>query len=82
MLLVLLSDNSMHLPRSHQNNIFPINGFVSSELIMGYIILPVENLEVSRPDISLRPIDKFPALRVLQGEDIKNEVEIVHTPAH
>ena len=41
----------------------------------------VANLEVYRPDGSPRPIEDNPALRALQGEVIKNQEEIVRTPA-
>jgi PAS domain S-box-containing protein len=39
------------------------------------------NLELYRPDGSPRPIEENPALRALQGEVIKNQEEIVRTPA-
>lgn len=39
------------------------------------------SLEVYRPDGSTRPIEESPPLRALQGEVIKNEEEIIRTPA-
>ncbi len=38
------------------------------------------SLEVLRPDGSPRPMDETPPLRALQGEIVKNEVEIVRVP--
>jgi PAS domain S-box-containing protein len=47
--------------------------------------IDVENLaktsEVFRPDGSLRPIEEAPPLRALKGEVLKNQEEIVKTPA-
>lgn len=39
-----------------------------------------KDLEIRYPDGSLRPIEKSPALRALQGEVVKNEEEIVRVP--
>ena len=38
-------------------------------------------LEVYRPDGTIRPIEEAPALRALQGEVVKNQEEIIRTPA-
>ena len=40
------------------------------------------NLEVHRPDGSLRPVDEAPPLRALLGEIVKNQVEIVRMPVN
>ncbi|MCX6690525.1 MAG: PAS domain S-box protein [Methanoregula sp.] len=40
-----------------------------------------KSLEVLRPDGSLRPVDEAPPLRALTGEVVKNQEEIVRTPA-
>jgi PAS domain S-box-containing protein len=40
-----------------------------------------ESLEVFRPDGSPRPIKEAPPLRALQGEVVRNQEEIVRTPA-
>ena len=40
------------------------------------------NLEVYRPDGSLRPVEEAPPLRALRGEVVKNQEEIVRTPSH
>jgi PAS domain S-box-containing protein len=39
------------------------------------------SLEVHRPDGSARPIDEAPPLRALKGEVVRNQQEIVRTPA-
>jgi len=39
------------------------------------------NLETFRPDGSPRPVEETPPLRSLQGEVIRNEEEIIRTPA-
>ncbi len=38
-------------------------------------------LEVYRPDGSIRPVEDAPPLRALRGEDVRNEEEIIRTPA-
>ncbi|MEE9911801.1 MAG: PAS domain S-box protein [Deltaproteobacteria bacterium] len=38
-------------------------------------------LEVYRPDGSLRPVEEAPPLRALRGEVVRNEEEIIRTPA-
>ncbi len=47
--------------------------------------LPVEQIaasfEVYRPDGSPRPVDEAPPLRALRGEVVRNQEEIVRTPA-
>ena len=40
-----------------------------------------ESLEVLRPDGSPRPVEEAPPLRALKGEIIRNQEEIVRTPA-
>jgi PAS domain S-box-containing protein len=40
-----------------------------------------ERLEVFRPNGSLRPAEESPALRALQGEEVRNLEEIIRTPA-
>ena len=40
-----------------------------------------ENLEVYRPDGSTRPVEEAPPLRALEGEVVRNQEEIVRTPA-
>jgi len=40
------------------------------------------SLEVLRPDGTSRPIEESPPLRALQGEIVKNQQEIVRTPAN
>ncbi len=39
------------------------------------------SLEVYRPDGTLRPVDEAPPLRALRGEAVRNQEEIVRTPA-
>jgi PAS domain S-box-containing protein len=39
------------------------------------------SLEVYRPDGSLRPIEEAPPLRALNGEVVRNQAEIIRTPA-
>jgi|GEM_PF-343182 len=39
------------------------------------------SLEVYRPDGSSRPVEEAPPLRALQGEVVKNQEEIIKTPA-
>jgi two-component system, OmpR family, phosphate regulon sensor histidine kinase PhoR len=39
------------------------------------------SLEVLRPDGSPRPVEEAPALRALQGEVVRNQEEIIRTPA-
>jgi PAS domain S-box-containing protein len=39
------------------------------------------SLEVLRPDGNPRPVDEAPPLRALKGESVKNQVEMVRTPA-
>jgi PAS domain S-box-containing protein len=41
----------------------------------------VANLEVYRPDGSPRPVEEAPPLRALKGEIVKNQEEIIRTPA-
>ncbi|HSA96370.1 MAG TPA: PAS domain S-box protein [Acidobacteriota bacterium] len=41
----------------------------------------VEGLEILRPDGSSRPVEEAPALRALRGESVRNQDEIVRTPA-
>jgi len=41
-----------------------------------------KSLEVLRPDGTSRPIEESPPLRALQGEIVKNQQEIVRTPAN
>ncbi|MRR16253.1 MAG: PAS domain S-box protein [Deltaproteobacteria bacterium] len=38
-------------------------------------------LEVYRPDGSIRPVEEAPPLRALRGEVVRNEEEIIRTPA-
>ncbi|MCU0530679.1 MAG: PAS domain S-box protein [Syntrophales bacterium] len=38
-------------------------------------------LEVHRPDGTLRPVEESPPLRALKGEVVKNQEEIIRTPA-
>ncbi|HXN49746.1 MAG TPA: PAS domain S-box protein, partial [Bryobacteraceae bacterium] len=40
------------------------------------------SLEVLRPDGSPRPVEEAPPLRALRGEMVRNQEEIVRTPAH
>jgi PAS domain S-box-containing protein len=40
-----------------------------------------KSLEVFRPDGSLRPVEEAPPLRALSGEVVRNQEEIVRTPA-
>jgi PAS domain S-box-containing protein len=40
------------------------------------------NLEVCRPDGTLRPVEEAPPLRALKGELVKNQEEVVRTPGH
>jgi PAS domain S-box-containing protein len=40
-----------------------------------------QSLEVHRPDGSYRPIDEAPPLRALKGEIVRNQEEIIRTPA-
>jgi PAS domain S-box-containing protein len=40
------------------------------------------NLEVFRPDGSVRPVEEAPPLRALKGEIVRNEDEIIRTPSH
>ena len=40
-----------------------------------------QDLEVYRPDGSLRPIEDAPPLRALRGEVVQNQEEIIRTPA-
>jgi PAS domain S-box-containing protein len=40
----------------------------------------IMNLEVHRPDGSLRPVEEAPSLRALLGEIVKNQEEIVRMP--
>ena len=40
-----------------------------------------ESLEVLRPDGSPRPVEEAPPLRALKGEIIKNQEEVIRTPA-
>ncbi len=39
------------------------------------------SLEVLRPDGSVRPVEEAPPLRALRGEVVRNEEEIIRTPA-
>ncbi|MDD5169918.1 MAG: PAS domain S-box protein [Syntrophales bacterium] len=39
------------------------------------------SLEVYRPDGTIRPVAEAPALRALQGEVVRNQEEIIRTPA-
>jgi len=39
-----------------------------------------KSLEVYRPDGTIKPIEEAPPLRALQGEIVRNQVEIVKTP--
>ncbi len=41
-----------------------------------------KSLEVYRPDGSPRPVEEAPPLRALRGETVRNQEEIVRTPAH
>lgn len=51
----------------------------------GSVELDVEklaaSLEVLRPDGSPRPVEESPALRALKGEVVRNQEEIIRTPA-
>ena len=40
------------------------------------------NLEVLRPDGTLRPVEEAPPLRALGGEIVRNQEEIIRTPGH
>jgi PAS domain S-box-containing protein len=40
-----------------------------------------ESLEIFRPDGSSRPVEEAPPLRSLQGEVVRNQEEIIRTPA-
>ena len=40
-----------------------------------------ESLEVYRPDGSARPVEESPALRALEGEVVRNQEEMIRTPA-
>jgi len=40
-----------------------------------------DNLEVYRPDGSPRPFEEAPALRALEGEVVRNQEEMIRTPA-
>ena len=39
-----------------------------------------QSLEVYRPDGTIRPVEEAPPLRVLAGETVRNQVEMVKTP--
>lgn len=55
------------------------------EFQIGSIVSSVEglanSLEVFRSDGSLRPIEEAPPLRALKGESVRNQQEIIRTPA-
>jgi PAS domain S-box-containing protein len=54
-------------------NLSPSNGIMIEKL--------AQNLEVYRPDGSPRPVEEAPPLRALQGEVLRNQEEMVRTPA-
>lgn len=45
------------------------------------VVKLAESLEVLRPDGTSRPVDEAPPLRALRGEFVRNQEEIIRTPA-
>jgi PAS domain S-box-containing protein len=61
------------------------NPTAAQEFLLGDGVIEVEKLiasvEMLRPDGSPRPVEEAPPLRALRGETIRNQQEIIRTPA-